>query len=79
MSAAHATIDLDDVEGLRGFVQQRSAELGRPLTGAVIGGGLLGLEAAEGRPSVPSGGSGSAGSVGTCQVLHQRHLPGRRN
>ena len=37
---------LDDVEGLRAFVQRRSAELGRPLKGTVIGGGLLGLEAA---------------------------------
>jgi nitrite reductase (NADH) large subunit len=37
---------LDDVEGLRAFVQKRSAELGRPLKGTVIGGGLLGLEAA---------------------------------
>lgn len=37
---------LDDVQELRRFVEQRSAELGRPLRGAVIGGGLLGLEAA---------------------------------
>ncbi|WP_188436879.1 nitrite reductase large subunit NirB [Microbacterium murale] len=37
---------LDDVQELRRFVQHRSAELGRPLRGAVIGGGLLGLEAA---------------------------------
>lgn len=37
---------LDDVQELRRFVQRRSAELGRPLRGAVIGGGLLGLEAA---------------------------------
>jgi nitrite reductase (NADH) large subunit len=37
---------LDDVERLRAFVGKRSAELGRPLTGTVIGGGLLGLEAA---------------------------------
>ncbi len=37
---------LDDVEGLRAFVQKRSADLGRPLKGTVIGGGLLGLEAA---------------------------------
>ena len=37
---------LDDVERLRAFVERRSAELGRPLTGTVIGGGLLGLEAA---------------------------------
>ena len=37
---------LDDVEKLRAFVAQRSAELGRPLNGYVIGGGLLGLEAA---------------------------------
>lgn len=37
---------LDDVEGLEGFVRRRSADLGRPLRGTVIGGGLLGLEAA---------------------------------
>ncbi|WP_257720782.1 nitrite reductase large subunit NirB [Microbacterium sp. XT11] len=37
---------LDDVGGLRAFVDKRSRELGRPLRGAVIGGGLLGLEAA---------------------------------
>ncbi|WP_194419595.1 nitrite reductase large subunit NirB [Microbacterium abyssi] len=37
---------LDDVQALRRFVQRRSGELGRPLRGAVIGGGLLGLEAA---------------------------------
>ncbi|WP_404435068.1 nitrite reductase large subunit NirB [Microbacterium aerolatum] len=37
---------LDDVQALRRFVQRRRAELGRPLRGAVIGGGLLGLEAA---------------------------------
>lgn len=37
---------LDDVQALRAFVQRRSGELGRPLRGAVIGGGLLGLEAA---------------------------------
>ncbi|MGN6218534.1 MAG: nitrite reductase large subunit NirB [Microbacterium sp.] len=37
---------LDDVESLEAFVQRRSAQLGRRLTGTVIGGGLLGLEAA---------------------------------
>ncbi|BDV30836.1 nitrite reductase large subunit NirB [Microbacterium terricola] len=37
---------LDDVEALRTFVQRRTQALGRPLTGTVIGGGLLGLEAA---------------------------------
>ncbi|TQM28056.1 nitrite reductase (NADH) large subunit [Microbacterium kyungheense] len=37
---------LDDVERLEEFVQRRSAQLGRRLTGTVIGGGLLGLEAA---------------------------------
>jgi nitrite reductase (NADH) large subunit len=37
---------LDDVERLAEFVRRRSAELGRPLVGTVIGGGLLGLEAA---------------------------------
>ncbi len=37
---------LSDVQGLREFVEQRRKTLGRPLTGAVIGGGLLGLEAA---------------------------------
>ncbi|CDK00973.1 nitrite reductase, large subunit,NAD(P)H-binding [Microbacterium sp. C448] len=37
---------LTDVESLRAFVERRSAELDRPLAGTVIGGGLLGLEAA---------------------------------
>ncbi|KAA9089978.1 nitrite reductase large subunit [Microbacterium radiodurans] len=37
---------LDDVAALEQFVERRTAELGRPLTGTVIGGGLLGLEAA---------------------------------
>ena len=37
---------LDDVSKMRTFVERRSAQLGRPLHGAVIGGGLLGLEAA---------------------------------
>jgi nitrite reductase (NADH) large subunit len=37
---------LDDVERLREFVERRSSELGRALRGTVIGGGLLGLEAA---------------------------------
>ncbi|QAY61896.1 nitrite reductase large subunit [Microbacterium protaetiae] len=37
---------LDDVLTLRSFVQRRTAELDRPMTGVVIGGGLLGLEAA---------------------------------
>lgn len=37
---------LDDVERLRTFVERRSLQLRRPLTGIVIGGGLLGLEAA---------------------------------
>ncbi|HWV49934.1 MAG TPA: nitrite reductase large subunit NirB [Microbacterium sp.] len=37
---------LDDVTRMREFVERRSAELGRPMRGAVIGGGLLGLEAA---------------------------------
>ncbi|MEV7630817.1 nitrite reductase large subunit NirB [Microbacterium sp. NPDC089318] len=37
---------LDDVTALRAHVQERSAMLGRPLRGAVVGGGLLGLEAA---------------------------------
>ena len=37
---------LDDVAALRTFVERRSAQLGRPLTGTVVGGGLLGLEAA---------------------------------
>ncbi|MFF0910944.1 nitrite reductase large subunit NirB [Microbacterium enclense] len=37
---------LDDVIALRDWVARRSAELGRPLRGAVVGGGLLGLEAA---------------------------------
>lgn len=37
---------LGDVESLRSFVEKRKTELGRPLRGYVIGGGLLGLEAA---------------------------------
>ena len=37
---------LDDVAAIRDYVDRRSAALGRPLQGAVIGGGLLGLEAA---------------------------------
>ncbi len=37
---------LDDVRGIREWIAQRSQALGRPLRGAVIGGGLLGLEAA---------------------------------
>lgn len=37
---------LDDVERLQRFVQRRREQLERPLTGYVIGGGLLGLEAA---------------------------------
>ncbi|WP_309064278.1 nitrite reductase large subunit NirB [Microbacterium sp.] len=37
---------LEDVRSLRTFVERRRAELGRPLRGAVVGGGLLGLEAA---------------------------------
>src|SRR5690606_18815426 len=36
---------IDDVAALRAWVQQRAAG-GRPVRGAVIGGGLLGLEAA---------------------------------
>jgi len=37
---------IDDVAALRGFVEDRRAKLERPVRGAVIGGGLLGLEAA---------------------------------
>ncbi|HYP74027.1 MAG TPA: nitrite reductase large subunit NirB, partial [Microbacterium sp.] len=37
---------LDDVQSLAAFVEHRRTQLGRPLTGTVIGGGLLGLEAA---------------------------------
>ena len=37
---------LEDVERLEAFVARRSVELGRPLRGTVVGGGLLGLEAA---------------------------------
>ena len=37
---------LRDVESLRTFVEHRSRQLGRRLRGTVIGGGLLGLEAA---------------------------------
>lgn len=37
---------IDDVAALRGWVQEQTARWGRPVRGAVIGGGLLGLEAA---------------------------------
>lgn len=37
----------DDAESLQEFVQWRSQTLGRPLRGAVIGGGWMGLEAAD--------------------------------
>ncbi|WP_022909202.1 nitrite reductase large subunit NirB [Aestuariimicrobium kwangyangense] len=37
---------IDDVAALNAWVVQRAEELGRPVHGAVIGGGLLGLEAA---------------------------------
>ncbi|MFF1528851.1 nitrite reductase large subunit NirB [Cellulomonas sp. NPDC058312] len=37
---------LADVTALRAWVADRSAALGRPLRGAVVGGGVLGLEAA---------------------------------
>ncbi|WP_345505059.1 nitrite reductase large subunit NirB [Pedococcus ginsenosidimutans] len=37
---------IDDVADLRTYVEQLRADLGRPLRGAVVGGGLLGLEAA---------------------------------
>ncbi|WP_105565773.1 nitrite reductase large subunit NirB [Microbacterium halophytorum] len=37
---------IDDLEALTAFIRSRSAQLGRPLVGRVVGGGLLGLEAA---------------------------------
>jgi len=37
---------VDDVAALRGWVEERAARWRRPVRGAVIGGGLLGLEAA---------------------------------
>lgn len=37
---------LADVEGIAAWVRERSAALGRPLRGVVVGGGVLGLEAA---------------------------------
>lgn len=37
---------IDDVAALRGWVESRARELKRPVRGVVIGGGLLGLEAA---------------------------------
>lgn len=37
---------VDDVTELRAWAQDRAAELDRPVRGAVVGGGLLGLEAA---------------------------------
>jgi len=36
-----------DIDDLRAWVTERSATLGRPLRGAVVGGGVLGLEAAK--------------------------------
>ncbi len=36
----------DDLDALRTWVSEREAALGRPVRGAVVGGGLLGLEAA---------------------------------
>lgn len=37
---------IDDLSAIRDFVAHREVQLGRPLRGTVIGGGLLGLEAA---------------------------------
>jgi nitrite reductase (NADH) large subunit len=37
---------IDDVAALRGWVEERGARFRRPVRGAVVGGGLLGLEAA---------------------------------
>jgi nitrite reductase (NADH) large subunit len=37
---------VDDLDALRRWVVERGAALGRPVRGAVVGGGLLGLEAA---------------------------------
>lgn len=37
---------IDDVADLRAFVEKRRGEVDRPVSGAVVGGGLLGLEAA---------------------------------
>ncbi|CAN5326891.1 nitrite reductase large subunit NirB [soil metagenome] len=37
---------LDDIAALRGWVEEQAQRWGRPVRGAVIGGGLLGLEAA---------------------------------
>lgn len=37
---------IDDVADLRAYVEKRREELDRPVRGAVVGGGLLGLEAA---------------------------------
>lgn len=37
---------IDDVAGLRSYVENLRTEVDRPLRGAVVGGGLLGLEAA---------------------------------
>ncbi|QIK84529.1 nitrite reductase large subunit NirB [Sanguibacter sp. HDW7] len=38
---------LDDVTALRDWISAREQQLGRPLRGAVVGGGVLGLEAAS--------------------------------
>lgn len=37
---------IEDLQAIESFVRDRSAALGRPLRGTVVGGGLLGLEAA---------------------------------
>ncbi|MFC0706692.1 nitrite reductase large subunit NirB [Cellulomonas uda] len=37
---------LDDINAITGWVARRRAELGRPVRGVVVGGGVLGLEAA---------------------------------
>ncbi|MFP5336774.1 MAG: nitrite reductase large subunit NirB, partial [Actinomycetes bacterium] len=37
---------VDDVAALRAWVEERATDLARPVRGAVVGGGLLGLEAA---------------------------------
>ncbi|WP_323961040.1 nitrite reductase large subunit NirB [Arthrobacter sp. JZ12] len=48
MDAAHVYRTVDDVRALRGEVTRLTAEYGRTIDAVVIGGGLLGLEAAGG-------------------------------
>ncbi|QTE28251.1 nitrite reductase large subunit NirB [Pengzhenrongella sicca] len=52
---------IDDVAALRGWVEEQAARWNRPVRGAVLGGGLLGLEAA-----------GALQALGTAATVLQR-------